>query len=181
MMLRGHWSILVAVALVPLVSCFIGQLPTFLRQTVSSPPPSQAASPFFAKREQSVTLDSTLTDEKVASLFAWIAKAFSGDMRYNNLMIAIAAVFGELDDNHELRKMVEEARETLPAEEELIGDPLLLSEREQASLGAMGAWVSRYYAYCCVDLLTWKNSSYNIYSNGNQEVFTRLDPILFWN
>ena len=149
MLLQTKSACILLCALTPLASSFVG---TFRRPAVVAPQQQQQApaflSPLFAERprEQSVLLDTTLTDDKVASLFAWIAKAFAADdPRYNNLMMAIAAVFGNLDDDHELRQMVNQAREeALPEndnnEEVLIGDPLSLSEREQASLGAMGAW-----------------------------------------
>ena len=46
------------------------------------------------KKELSVILDPHLTDERIKSLFAWISRAFAGDDDYNNLMLAMAAIFG---------------------------------------------------------------------------------------
>ncbi len=47
-----------------------------------------------SSNELSVMLDAQLTDERTKSLFAWICRAFVGDEEYNNLMLAMAAIFG---------------------------------------------------------------------------------------
>ena len=47
-----------------------------------------------SNNELSVLLDPQLTDERTKSLFAWISRAFVGDEEYNNLMLAMAAIFG---------------------------------------------------------------------------------------
>lgn len=53
-----------------------------------------------SNNELSVLLDPQLTDERTKSLFAWISRAFVGDEEYNNLMLAMAAIFGtNLPDN----------------------------------------------------------------------------------
>ena len=46
------------------------------------------------REEISVFLDPTLTEERMKSLFAWVSRAFAGDDEYNNLMFAMAAIFG---------------------------------------------------------------------------------------
>jgi len=96
----------------------------------------------------SVYIDSTLTDARVRSLFAWVSQAFSGVPEYNNLMLAMAAIFGEnLPPNSNISQMAKEAEALLPASEEaLTGEPIPLGSREQASLGAMGAgqWMGQY-------------------------------------
>jgi CYTH domain-containing protein len=37
-----------------------------------------------------VVVPTTLDDDKTTKLFAWISRAFAGDQRYNNLMLACA-------------------------------------------------------------------------------------------
>lgn len=46
------------------------------------------------REELSVFLEPTLTEERMKSLFAWVSRAFAGDDEYNNLMFAMAAIFG---------------------------------------------------------------------------------------
>ena len=115
-----------------------------------------------AKRKQQVVeLQVGLDDDKVAALFAWISRAFDGDERYNNLMLAIAAIFGNLPEKSELVRMAEEALDLLPEDEnKLCGQPFGLYERESASLGAMGAaqwtgqWKTRPHALLSLHNLT---------------------------
>lgn len=98
-----------------------------------------------------VQIEATLDDEKVTKLFAWVSRAFAGDGRYNDLMLALAAVFGNLPA---LEPMVQEAMELLPedAENTVCGASYSLEAREEASLGAMGAaqwtgaWKTRPHA-----------------------------------
>jgi len=96
----------------------------------------------------SVYIDSTLTDARVRSLFAWISRAFSGDDEYNNLMLAMAAIFGtNLPPDSTPIQMVKNAEDLLPTSEEaLTGEPFPRSSREQSSLGAMGAgqWLGQF-------------------------------------
>lgn len=94
----------------------------------------------------SVTLEADLTDDKVETLFAWVTRAFAGDRRYNDLMVALAAIFGDLPEDSMPAKMAADALTELPPEEELVGVPYSIAEREQASLGAMGAgqWTGQY-------------------------------------
>jgi Tol biopolymer transport system component len=46
------------------------------------------------ENELSVFLEPKLTEERMKSLFAWVSRAFAGDEDYNNLMLAMAAIFG---------------------------------------------------------------------------------------
>ena len=98
----------------------------------------------------SVTIETKLTDEKVKELFAWVSRAFAGDEEYNNLMLAIAVVFGNLSKESMAgavaHQMKEDAVAKCPLEEELVGQPFSTDEREIASLGAMGAaqWTGQF-------------------------------------
>ena len=47
-------------------------------------------------------------DAKVDALFAWISRAFAGDERYNNLMLAFAAIYGA---DTRLQPLVDQALE----------------------------------------------------------------------
>lgn len=91
-------------------------------------------------------LDALLDDSKVEMLYAWILQAFAGDMRYNNLMLAFAAIFADNGDTLPYIKLVESALSNIPHEDEAAGAPLPLREREQGSLGAMGAgqWTGQW-------------------------------------
>jgi hypothetical protein len=95
--------------------------------------------PVLQAQQQTVQVEAILDDEKVTSLFAWVSLAFVGEPGYNNLMLAFAAIFGDLPEDSAPVKMAKEARKKLPPEEETVGDPLSVEEREQNSLGAMGA------------------------------------------
>ena len=77
-----------------------------------------------------------LEERKVEALFGWVSRAFAGDERYNNLMDAFAAIFGE---DAKYASMVEQAVASLPGESDEVGEPLPLELRERGSLGAMGA------------------------------------------
>jgi len=96
--------------------------------------------------QQTVNIETSLDDEKVTSLFAWVSQAFAGVPEYNNLMLAFAAVFGDLPDDSEPVQMLRKAEALLPGEEEPVGDPLPVGDREYYSLGAMGAgqWTGQY-------------------------------------
>ena len=105
------------------------------------------ASPTKLQAEQrTVQIEATLDDDKVASLFAWVSRAFAGEPQYNNLMLAIAAIFGNLPEESEPVQMLKEARKLMPPEEKLVGDPISIEDREYNSLGAMGAaqWSGRW-------------------------------------
>jgi ABC-type multidrug transport system permease subunit len=82
-----------------------------------------------------VTVNTQLDDEKISSLFAWISLAFRGETEYNNLMLAIVAIFGNLPPSSLPVQMMENARKQLPGEEELVGDKFSIEEREYNSLG----------------------------------------------
>mmetsp|Transcript_14012 Transcript_14012/g.16513 ORF Transcript_14012/g.16513 Transcript_14012/m.16513 type:complete len:387 (-) Transcript_14012:242-1402(-) len=96
----------------------------------------------------SVYIDSTLTDARVRSLFAWVSRAFAGDDEYNNLMLAMAAIFGtNLPPDSTPIQMAKNAEDLLPTSEEaLTGEPFPRSSRERSSLGAMGAgqWMGQF-------------------------------------
>jgi hypothetical protein len=91
-------------------------------------------------------LEEAIDDEKVAALFAWVSRAFAGDDAYNNLMYALAAIFGDLPEGSPILQMLEDAVALLPPENQVVGAPIPLEERESASLGAMGAaqWTGQF-------------------------------------
>jgi hypothetical protein len=107
---------------------------------------SSVVRPVLQAQQQTVQVEASLDEEKVTSLFAWVSQAFVGEPGYNNLMLAFAAIFGDLPEDSKPVMMAKEARKKLPAEEETVGDPLCIEEREQNSLGAMGAgqWLGQY-------------------------------------
>lgn len=84
-----------------------------------------------------------LEERKVEALFGWVSRAFAGDERYNYLMDAFAAIFGE---DAKYASMVEQAVASLPGESDEVGEPLPLELRERGSLGAMGAgqWTGQF-------------------------------------
>lgn len=91
----------------------------------------------MANGETSVTLSTELTDQKVTELFAWVSRAFAGEDEYNNLMLAIAVVFGDLGSNSVAGQMANrlksKAMSMVPDEEELCGQPFSTDDREIAS------------------------------------------------
>ena len=106
-----------------------------------------------ASQQQPVSLDfSDMSDRKIEQLFAWVTQAFAGDDRYNNLVLALAVVFGDLPKDSPPRGLLEDALILLSPEEEPVGAPLSTSERESNSMGAMGAaqwsgrWMTRPHA-----------------------------------
>lgn len=114
---------------------------------LSKPPIRATASGTRLQNEQrTVTITTELDDEKVTSLFAWVSRAFAGELEYNNLMLAFAAIFGNLPEDSQPVQMVTEARKLLPPEEKPVGDPISIEDRELNSLGAMGAaqWTGRW-------------------------------------
>jgi hypothetical protein len=124
---------------IPVATCFVSLI---------AQRPVRQLQHFSAQRESlTVRLDTTLDDEKIAALFAWISRAFEGDDdRYNNLMLAVAAVFGNLPNNSAPALLLQQAIQSLPAEDALTGEPFSRYERESASMGAMGAgqWTGQY-------------------------------------
>lgn len=115
------------------------QQPRVATVLCSEPPP---------RVEQEVLLDATLTPARVRSLFGWVSRAFAGDPAYNNLMYAMAAVFGtNIPPESPLLRMADDADDQLPASEEaLMGEPIPSLERYEASMGAMGAgqWLGQF-------------------------------------
>jgi len=120
--------------LLPIASCFIPNTS------------SQRHNLGKLKAQETVQVEAILTDSRVSSLFAWVSRAFAGEQEYNNLMLAIAAVFGNLPEDTAPMKMLEKANALLPLEEKTCGDPISVEDRERASLGAMGAgqWMGQY-------------------------------------
>jgi hypothetical protein len=91
-------------------------------------------------------VETMLTEERETALFAWVSRAFAGDDEYNNLVLAIAAIFGNLPNDSPPKILLKKALELLPSEEEAVGAALSLADRESSSLGAMGAgqWLGQY-------------------------------------
>lgn len=97
--------------------------------------------------EQTVSVETKLNDERARALFAWVSRAFAGEPRYDDLFLAIVAIFGDLSKDSEPMKMAQKALEQLPDDEEMtVGEPISLEDREMSSLGAMGAaqWTGQY-------------------------------------
>ena len=103
-----------------------------------------------SKQEQVVRLDIKLTDDRIRKLYAWICQAFYGnDDRYNNLMYAMVAVFGNLPSDSPIMALLHRAVQSFDSSidaNECMGDALSQYERERASLGAMGAaqWMGQW-------------------------------------
>ena len=118
-----------------------------------------------------VTISTNLSDAKVKKLFAWIKCAFAYDgdpddqygYYYNDIQLAIAASFGEnlpkdslpvklLEmalKKEDLLDLIDEqivGEDNKEWEELCVGDVIGKSDREQASLGAMGAaqWTGQF-------------------------------------
>ncbi len=128
------------IVLLPIVAAFLVQSPPSI--AIGKSPSSSR----LAAQQRTVQIQTTLDDEKVASLFAWVSQAFAGEPEYNNLMLAFAAVFGNLPEDSEPMQMLRKAEALLPNEEEPMGDPLPVKDREYYSLGAMGAaqWTGQF-------------------------------------
>jgi hypothetical protein len=128
----------------------LGQNSAFFYSGSTTSVATTGTTPAITLRQQKLTveLDRTLNDEKIRALFAWIARAYAGEYEYNNLMLAIAAIFGNLPPGTDPGKLAERALKLLPddAEEVPCGEPFSLHEREMNSLGAMGAaqWTGRF-------------------------------------
>ena len=90
----------------------------------------------------------SLDDAKVVQLWAWISAAFEGDDRFNNLMLAFAAIFGEHPPGSPYSDLVDEAmsRPGVTDENLVVGSPYSIQERERGTLGAMGAgqWTGQF-------------------------------------
>ena len=140
-------------------------------------------------QEIAVTINTTLTDEKIKNLFAWVKCAFDdgGDKDdvyayyYNNIELAIAAVFGDnlpkdsmptkllemalkkeglLEQYQQQEVNTSEDDDDEEWEEACVGDVIGRRDREQASLGAMGAaqwsgqWMTRPHSLLIVQNYT---------------------------
>ena len=74
------------------------------------------ASPVAQLGQREVVVSATLDEQKVEQLFAWISRAFEGDARYNNLMLAFAAIFGEHEPGSAYSRLVDDAMEQRPSD-----------------------------------------------------------------
>jgi hypothetical protein len=111
--------------------------------------------------QYSIELQMQLDDEKIVALFAWIHQAFQGDLRYNNLLLAMATIFGtNFPESSEPMRLYRYAMQHAPDEEARVGEAYTRQERERASLGAMGAgqwtgqWKTRPHALLSVQNYT---------------------------
>lgn len=143
---------------------------------------------FLTKKTMSVYLEPKLTDDRIKSLFAWVSQAFVGRDEYDNLMLAFCAVFGtNVPDSSEPMIMLRYAEDLLGDDEETLrGGRIPRIQREQASLGAMGAaqwtgqWNTRPHALLQVGNMTDINDWVNTLPRGckrtlkkaNQQNFT---------
>ncbi len=146
-------------------------------------------------QEIAVTINTTLTDDKIKKLFAWVKCAFDDDSDgggdkddvyayyYNNIELAIAAVFGDnlpadslpskllemalkkegllLEQRYQQKQEVVVTEDNDEEwEEACVGDVIGRRDREQASLGAMGAaqwsgqWMTRPHSLLIVQNYT---------------------------
>lgn len=96
--------------------------------------------------QQEFVVKAGLDDDKVEKLFAWLSRAFAGDDRYDNLSLAFASIFGDHAADSPLARLVAESLAELAPEEQPVGAPYSLRERERGSLGAMGAaqWTGQF-------------------------------------
>mmetsp|Transcript_13713 Transcript_13713/g.27380 ORF Transcript_13713/g.27380 Transcript_13713/m.27380 type:complete len:386 (+) Transcript_13713:46-1203(+) len=139
--MRFPWSALLLVLLLAPPSCR-GFVP---------PRPIPAGPHVLHARQQQIELVTKLDPERVTNLFAWVSRAFAGDDAYNNLMGAVCASFsvdGSLPEESSIMSMLAEARKRLPEDAETTPGGARISrfDREQASLGAMGAaqWTGNF-------------------------------------
>ena len=119
--------------------------------------------PRAQQRAQEPESAKSIDSKKVEMLFAWLNRAFAGDDRYNNLVLAFAALFSEdakdtsfgqviaditkrPEVSDTLVKLVDDALAELPTEDTAVGPVLSLRQREKGCLGAMGAgqWTGQY-------------------------------------
>lgn len=126
--------------------------------------------PLAAQRVQQIDLAPRLDDTRTKALFAWLQKAVSGDARYNNLMLAFAAVFADVSQGsvysesladlrkrpeiaNALEELVNDALSDLPHDENVpVGQPISLEERERGCLGAMGAGTACAWQSVIIDV-----------------------------
>ena len=106
-----------------------------------------------------VTINTTLSDEKIKKLYCWIKRVLVEEADdvyenyFNDIELAIMAVFGDnLPPDSLPQKLMEIAlskeqnMNSIEWEEELVGDVISRTERERSSLGAMGAgqWTGQW-------------------------------------
>ena len=79
-------------------------------------------------------------------LFAWLNMAFSGEGRYNDLMLGFTCIFADHPPGSPYPLLLADAMARLPGEEERVGEATSLRQRERGSLGAMGAgqWTGQF-------------------------------------
>jgi len=116
---------------------------------------------FAEEARTTVELLAEIDDRKVEKLYAWVSRClFENDPRYNNLMMAFAAVFGNLPHDNPISQLAEDAWKDIPGEEQVCGANFSMFERQESSLGAMGAgqwtgqWKTRPHALLDVSNLT---------------------------
>ena len=153
----------------PFSSPFVQILVGSRSGTASQPRWRQDPLHIFGKKQETVQLNIDLDDQKIDSLYAWICKAFEGrDDRYNDLLLAVVAVFGTgLDERSEPIQMLRKAEQDISAAK-YVAPAFSQVERERASLGAMGAnqWMgyfsTRPHALLQIgnytDVAEWKRS-----------------------
>lgn len=151
--MRFACLVLVLVILAPTVVLAFSVTPPQLQARTRSGHSQHAhsSSSSFRRRltalsQRTVSVEAVLTEERATALFAWVSRAFVGYNEYDNLMLAIAAIFGNLPEDSSPKILLKKAMELLPPEEETVGAPLSLADREMSSLGAMGAgqWLGHY-------------------------------------
>mmetsp|Transcript_26478 Transcript_26478/g.58044 ORF Transcript_26478/g.58044 Transcript_26478/m.58044 type:complete len:406 (+) Transcript_26478:70-1287(+) len=89
-----------------------------------------------------VTTDSAIpsNDDPIRCLFAWIARAISGDERYDDIGVALSTIFGRPARDSEQYIMLSEAMSLLPSnEDQPTGIVIPIEERRLNSLGPLGA------------------------------------------
>jgi hypothetical protein len=132
-------------------------------------------------RTRTIQIDPTLDDIKVTQLFAWISRALAGDPRYNDLTTALAAIFGTVPD---LQPLIDHAVDQLPINDNynehiLTGVPLTLAQREESSLGAMGAaqWLGIFQTrpHSLLDVTQYKKNNNNIDINTDTSKTNSVD------
>lgn len=138
-------SLVISCLLATFTVCFVHHSPASSLRLLS--PPSKLFSSPNDEEPLTVQLSiDTHDDEKVTALFAWISLALKGYDAYNNLVLGLAAIYGNLPLDSEPVQLAKKALQSVPAEEERVGTPFSLKERQSASLGAMGAgqWTGQW-------------------------------------
>ena len=71
--------------------------------------PLSRAAVVCQQQQKEVMVSASLDDDKVTKLFAWISRAFDGDARYGNLMLAFACIFGSHEPGSQYAALVKHA------------------------------------------------------------------------